>query len=221
MSSNPTILTEDLYNYLLDVSLRENELLRRLRAETHRLPQAEMQIAPEQGQFMALMVKALKAQRILEIGVFTGYSSLVMALALPEDGQIVACDVSEEYTSVARRYWYEAGVKQKMDLRLAPALDTLEQLRRDGQEGTFDLAFIDADKENIARYYEHSLALVRKGGLIMVDNAFRGGRIVRPDDEMDLATRAVQELNERLRTDDRVDISLLSVADGLFLALKR
>jgi predicted O-methyltransferase YrrM len=220
MSSTPTVLTEDLHDYLLDVSLREVEILRRLRADTARMKESEMQIAPEQGQFMALLARAIEARRVLEIGVFTGYSSLVVAMALPGDGNIVACDVSEEYTSVARKYWREAGVEEKIDLRLGPALDTLEALARENMP-SFDMAFIDADKENIAAYYEHCLALVRQGGLILIDNALRGGKVLKEEADQDGGTRAVAALNERLRHDDRVDISLLSIADGLFIARKR
>jgi predicted O-methyltransferase YrrM len=220
MSSKPTVLTDDLHDYLLDVSLREAEVLRRLRADTARMKEAEMQIAPEQGQFMALLARAIGAGRVLEIGVFTGYSSLAVAMALPGDGKIVACDVNEEYTSVARKYWREAGVEDKIDLRLGPALDTLEALAGENVP-SFDMAFIDADKENIGGYYEHCLALVRHGGLILIDNALRGGNVLKDEADQDGGTRAVAALNERLRNDNRVDISLLSIADGLFIARKR
>ena len=170
MSNKTFTVPEPLYDYLLSASLREPELLRRLRDETARDPMARMQISPEQGQFMALLVQLMGARRALEIGVFTGYSSLSVALALPPDGELVACDVSEQWTAVARRYWAEAGVADKIDLHLAPALDTLDTLLDEEQAGSFDFAFIDADKQSYERYYERALALLRSGGLIAVDN---------------------------------------------------
>lgn len=213
-------LDDRLYNYLLSTSLREHEVLRRLREETASYRNAMMQIAPEQGQFMALLVQLLGAKKAVEIGVFTGYSSLSVALALPPDGKIIACDVSEEYTSVARRYWQEAGVADKVDLRIAPALETLDRLLAEGQAGTFDFAFIDADKGNYDGYYERSLQLLRSGGLIAIDNVLWGGDVADPEVQ-DNSTQAIRALNEKLHQDERVSLSLLPIADGLTLALKR
>jgi predicted O-methyltransferase YrrM len=219
--SNRTItLTDALHEYLLAVSLREPPLLRELRAETASLPKANMQIAPEQGQFMALLVRLTGARRCLEIGVFTGYSSLSVALALPDDGRIVACDVSEEWTSVARRYWRAAGVEHRIDLRLAPALETLDGLIADGERGSYDLAFIDADKASYADYYERSLELLRAGGLVVVDNTLWSGRVLDPA-MTDADTVALRRFNERLHADERIDLSLVPIGDGLTLARKR
>ena len=220
MSRQSIQLTEALYGYLLDVSLREPEVMRRLRAETARHPKAQMQIAPEQGQFMALLARLLGARRALEVGTFTGYSALAVARALPDDGTLVACDVSEDYTAVAHRYWQEAGVAHKIDLRIAPALETLDALLAEGQAATFDFAFIDADKTGYDAYYERTLRLLRPGGLAVLDNMLQAGRVV--DAHTDHAgVQAIRALNEKLRTDDRIDLSLLPVADGLTLARKR
>jgi predicted O-methyltransferase YrrM len=213
-------LTDDLYKYLLSVSLREPEILLQLRQETANHPRANMQVAPEQGQFLGFLVKLIGAKKTLEVGVFTGYSSLSVALALPPDGQIVACDVSEEFTSVARRYWEQAGVADKIDLHLAPATETLEYLLSQGQAETFDFAFIDADKENYYRYYELALQLVKPGGLIAIDNVLWSGRVTQPEVQ-DSATVAIREFNSKLAHDDRIDISLIAIADGLTLARKR
>ncbi len=220
MASRTLPLTEPLYDYLLKVSLREPPLLARLREETEALPLAVMQISPEQGQFMALLVELIGARRMLEVGTFTGYSALCVARALPAEGQIVACDVSAEYTDIARRYWAEAGIADKIDLRLAPALDTLDALLDDGQAGTFDFAFIDADKENYNGYYERCLALLRKGGLAAVDNVLWNGAVVDPV-KQDSDTKAIRELNLQLHTDQRVSLSLVPIGDGLTLARKR
>ncbi len=220
MSNRTLTLTDDLYQYLLDVSLREPEVLRRLRRETASHPMARMQIAPEQGQFMALLVRLLGARRALEVGVFTGYSALAVALALPPDGTLTACDVSEDYTAVARRYWQEAGVAGKIDLRIAPALETLEALLAEGQAGTFDFAFIDADKESYDAYYERALRLLRAGGLILFDNVLWSGRVAEADAQ-DADTQALRTLNRKLHHDERIHLSLLPLADGLTLALKR
>jgi caffeoyl-CoA O-methyltransferase len=220
MSKQTLSLDQSLYDYLLSISLREPDILRQLRDETAHHPRAMMQIAPEQGQFMALLVQLLGAQKTLEVGVFTGYSSLCVALSLPANGTIVACDVSEEYTAIARRYWEAAGVAHKINLRLAPALSTLDELLASGQAGTFDFAFIDADKANYQAYYERSLQLIRSGGLIAIDNVLWSGRVA--DSEIqDNQTRCIRALNERLHQDERVTLSLVPIADGLTLALKR
>ena len=220
MAKSCISLDDGLYDYLLSVSLREPDVLTRLRAETDRGPRAGMQISPEQGQFMALLVQMMGARYTLEVGVFTGYSALSVALALPEDGRIVACDISEEWTAVARRYWREAGVEGKIDLRLAPAMETLDALIEDGRVGAFDFAFIDADKESYAGYYERALSLVRSGGLIAVDNTLWSGKVADSgDDSAD--TLALRALNETLLHDERVSLSMLPVGDGLTLALKR
>ena len=220
MASRTLLLTDPLYDYLLKVSLRESPLLVRLREETEALPLAVMQISPEQGQFMALLVELIGARRTLEVGTFTGYSALCIARALPSDGQVVACDVSAEYTDIARRYWAEAGIADKIDLRLAPALDTLDALLDDGQAGTFDFAFIDADKKNYDGYYERCLALVRTGGLIAVDNVLWDGAVVDPA-KQDADTKAIRTLNLQLHQDERVSLSLVPIGDGLALARKR
>jgi caffeoyl-CoA O-methyltransferase len=213
-------LTDEVYEYLLDVSVREPDILRRLREETTPLEQAAMQIGPEQGQLMALLVELLGATRVLEIGTFTGYSALAMALALPESGRVVACDVSEEWTRVARRFWAEAGVSHKIDLRLAPALETLDALLADGRAGDFDFAFIDADKENYATYFERSLELVRVGGLVAIDNVLWSGKVADPE-VTDADTQAIRSLNAKLKDDERVSLSLVPIGDGLTLARKR
>ncbi|NBB86399.1 MAG: methyltransferase domain-containing protein, partial [Bacteroidetes bacterium] len=203
MSNRTLTLTDALYEYMLDVSLREPEVMRRLRAETARHPKSEMQIAPEQGQFMALLVRLMGATRALEIGTFTGYSALAVAQALPVDGQLVACDISAEYTAIARRYWERAGVADRIDLRIAPALETLAALRDAGQTGTFDFAFIDADKETYNAYYEHCLALLRPGGLVVLDNTFRDGRVVNAEAHGE-SVQAIHALNQKLRHDERI-----------------
>lgn len=220
MSSTPIAMTEALRAYLLSVSLREPDVLRRLREETAALPNAIMQISPEQGQFMQLLVQLLGARRTLEIGVFTGYSALAVALALPPDGRIVACDVNAEWTAIGRRYWREAGVADKIDLRLAPAGDTLEALIAGGQTGAFDFAFIDADKNNYERYYELALPLLRVGGLLAIDNTLWSGKVADPA-VTDEDTRALRALNAKMHGDERVTLSLLPLGDGLTLALKR
>jgi caffeoyl-CoA O-methyltransferase len=219
--SNKTLgLSDRLYSYLLDHSLREPEILWKLRQETANHPNSQMQIAPEQGQFMALLVQLTGAKKTLEVGVFTGYSSLAVALALPDEGKIIACDVSEEFTAIARRYWDLAGVADKIDLRIAPALETLDQLLESRQAGTFDFAFIDADKGNYDNYYERSLQLVRRGGLIAIDNVLWSGDVADPQVQ-DASTQAIRALNEKLHQDERITLSLLPIADGLTLALKR
>jgi caffeoyl-CoA O-methyltransferase len=220
MATRTLTLDDTLYDYMLSVSLREPSVLERLRAETAGMAQAMMQLSPEQGQFLALLVKLIGARRCLEVGTFTGYSSLAVALALPEDGRILACDVDEDFTAVARRYWREAGVEDKIDLRLAPALETLQAEIEAGAAGTYDFAFIDADKENYIGYYEACLTLLRPGGLIAVDNVLWSGKPAQPDADDEL-TEAIRAFNRLAHGDERVDQSLLPVGDGLTLARKR
>ena len=212
-------LTDEIYDYLLSVSLQESAVQRDLREETAKHPMAIMQIAPEQGQFMALLIQSINAKNIIEIGVFTGYSTLCMALALPEDGQIIACDINEDYTNIARKYWQKAGVAAKIDLKLAPAIDTLDELLASGQEGHYDFVFIDAEKSEYLDYYERTLKLLRRGGLITIDNVLWSGKPANPE-EQDRDTVAIRDFNERLFNDPRVKISMLPVADGLTLVLK-
>ncbi len=220
MSNRTLQVTAEIYDYLLDVSLREPALLKRLREETAEHPSRGMQISPEQGQFMALLVRLMGARRCLEIGVFTGYSSLSVALAIPDDGRIVACDVNEDYTAIARRFWEEAGVAHKIDLRLGPATDTLDDLLAMGQAGGFDFAFIDADKSSYVGYFERCLQLLRPGGLVAIDNTLWAGRLV-DEREQDEDCRALREFNRALHGDERVDLSLVPIGDGLSLARKR
>ena len=220
MSTRTIPIDDRLHAYLLGVSVREADVLRELREETARHPRAGMQISPEQGQLMGFLIETLGVRRALEIGVFTGYSSTVVALALPPGGRLVACDVSEEFTSVARRYWRRAGVEDRIELRLGPALDTLDELLRKGEGGTFDFAFVDADKENYLGYYERCLALLRPGGVVAFDNVLWDGRVADPAERSE-TTVAIRALNERLHGDPRVAISLVPIGDGLFLARKR
>jgi predicted O-methyltransferase YrrM len=220
VSRNSINLTEEVYDYLLSVSLRESAILQQLREETASHKMASMQISPEQGQFMALLVKMLGAKRIIELGVFTGYSSLCMALALPADGKIIACDVSEEYTSIAKRYWQQAGVSDKIDLRLAPGLETLAALLADDEAETFDFVFIDAIKEEYKDYYEQALKLIHPGGVIGIDNVLWGGSVANPE-KHDEETVAIREFNEHVHNDERVDLSMIPIGDGLTLARKR
>lgn len=220
MTNRTLNLDDSLYQYLLDVSLRETPLLKRLRDETAQLASAHWQIAPEQGQFMALLVQLTGARRILEIGTFTGYSALCMAAAMPADGQLICCDLPGDYNAIARRYWFEAGLAERIELRLAPALETLNALERGGQGESFDLIFIDADKANYPVYLEHALVLARQGGLILFDNVLWSGRVLEQNpDSAD--TRAIQALNRTLKRDRRVDLSLLPLGDGLTLCRKR
>jgi predicted O-methyltransferase YrrM len=220
MSNRPIRLTDALHDYLLDVSLREHKALKKLRAETAKMPRAKLQISPEQGQLMALLVELIGAKKTFEVGTFTGYSALAVALAVPPGGKVVACDISEEWTAVARRYWREAGVERKMDLRIAPALQTLDGLLKDGQAGKFDFGFIDADKPNYDGYYERGLKLLRKGGLLAIDNVLWGGSVIDKTDR-DESTRCIRALNRKIRNDERVSVSMLAVGDGLTLARKR
>lgn len=219
--SNRTIeVDEALHTYLLKVSLREPELLARLRAETAAHPAARMQISPEQGQFMRLLVELMGARRCIEVGVFTGYSSLSVALALPSDGQILACDVNAEFTAVARRYWQEAGVSERIELVLAPAHETLAARLQAGAGGSYDFAFIDADKGRYATYYDQCLELLRPGGLLCVDNVLWSGAVI-DESRQDEDTVAIRSFNAQLVTDERVSLSLVPIGDGLTLARKR
>jgi len=220
VSSRTIVLTDALYKYLLEVSLREPDVMRRLRQETQKLPRANMQISPEQGQFMALLVELMGAMRCLEIGTFTGYSALAVARALPVDGTLVTCDISTRYTARAKSYWKEAGVADRIDLRIGPAVETLDSLLAEGQAGSFDFAFIDADKANYENYFRRTLDLLRRGGLVCVDNVLWSGAVVDParDDE---DTEAIREFNKALTHDPRVSLSLVPIGDGLTLARKR
>lgn len=213
-------LEQHIYDYLQSVSLREPEILQQLRHETDQQPLSQMQISPEQGQFMALLVQLMGAKKTLEVGVFTGYSSLIVALALPPSGKVVACDVSEEYTAIARRYWQQAGVADKIDLHIAPAMDTLDRLLANQEAETFDFAFIDADKSSYDGYYERALQLVRPGGLIAIDNVLWSGRVADAEVQ-DNRTKTIRALNQKLHQDSRITLSLVPIADGLTLALKR
>ncbi|MFP3875010.1 MAG: class I SAM-dependent methyltransferase [Thiohalophilus sp.] len=220
MSNRTLNLNDTVYNYLLEHSLRESPLLKQLREETATLEMARMQISPEQGQFLNLLVKLLGARQVIEIGVFTGYSALCMAEALPADGRLVACDINREWTDMAQRYWKEADVHKKVELLLAPADKTLQKLIDNGNANSFDFAFIDADKSNYLTYYEQCLKLIRKGGVIAIDNTLWNGDVADPAVN-DGDTQAIRELNDALHSDSRVDISLLPIGDGLSLALKR
>lgn len=221
MSTEHIQVTSELFAYMRNVSLRETEIRRALREETAELPDSQMQIMPEQGQFMALLLQLMKAKRGLEVGTFTGYSALCFAEVLPDDGSIVCCDISAEYTAIAQRYWEESGLRHKMDLRLAPALETLDQLLLDGQEASYDFCFLDADKENYQQYYEKSLSLLRTGGLLMADNVLWSGRVAKSSDDESAATRALRSFNEKLAADQRINLSMLPLADGLTLAIKK
>ena len=221
MSNQSIGLSDDLYRYLLANSVREPDILTQLRSETAQHPLMNMQVSPEQGQLMGLLVKLIGAKKCLEVGVFTGYSALVVALNLPEDGRLVACDVSAEFTAIARKYWQQAGVNDKIDLQIAPALETLDRLIADGEAGTFDFAFIDADKNNYAAYYDRCFQLVRSGGLILVDNVLWYGRVADPAMNEDKRTQAIKDLNQQIYHDDRVQISLIPIGDGLTIARKK
>ncbi|AZC32747.1 class I SAM-dependent methyltransferase [Pseudomonas chlororaphis] len=220
MTARTLNLDDALYHYLLDVSLRETPLLRRLRDETQALPMARWQVAPEQGQFLALLIKLIGARRVLEVGTFTGYSALSIAAALPEDGQLICCDIPGDYNATARRYWQEAGVAGRIELRLAPALETLASIEREEGEDGFDLVFIDADKANYPAYLESALRLLRVGGLAVFDNTLWSGRVLEENPQSE-DTRAIQALNRALKDDPRVDLSLLPLGDGLTLCRKR
>jgi caffeoyl-CoA O-methyltransferase len=219
MANKTLSLSRALHAYLVEHSVREPDILQRLRAETAKDSMSMMQISPEQGQFMQLLVRLMGAKNCLEVGVFTGYSSLAVALVLPANGRIVACDVSEKWTAIARKYWAEAGVAGKIDLRIAPALATLDGLIESGRAGSFDFVFIDADKINYLAYYERALTLMRSGGLIAVDNTLWGGQVIDKKSKSS-DTQAIRQFNDQLRIDSRVHLSLLPVGDGLTLALK-
>ncbi|MGH8500879.1 MAG: class I SAM-dependent methyltransferase [Gammaproteobacteria bacterium] len=220
MSNRTLAITDRIYDYLMSVSVREPPLLARLREETAADPAGEMQIAPEQGQFMALLVELIGARRAIEIGTFTGYSALCVAMAMPEDGRLICCDISGDWTKIAERYWAEAGVTNKIDLRVRPALETLDALLARGEIGRFDFAFIDADKENYLNYYERCLTLLRPGGLLAVDNTLWGGSVADPD-QTDPEIDAIRRFNEALFDDQRVSLSLVPIGDGLTLARRR
>jgi caffeoyl-CoA O-methyltransferase len=220
MHKNSLGLSPTLYDYILAHSEPEPEILAQLRLETTSHPQARMQIAPDQGRLMALLVQLMGAQTALEIGVFTGYSSLAVALALPSTGRLIACDVSAAYTTLARHYWQAAGVADKIDLHLAPALQTLDQLLADGRASSIDFAFIDADKGNYQSYFDRTLSLIRPGGLIAIDNTLWSSRVVDSEDHGPI-TQTIRAFNRRLADDARVEVVLLPIADGLTLARKR
>lgn len=216
-----TLDTDDeLLAYMRSVSLREPDVLARLREETAALPMARMQISPEQGQLMALLVRLIAARRCIEVGTFTGYSTLAVALAMPEGGRLLTCDRSEEWTTIARRYWRDAGVAERIELRLGPAVASLEAVLADGAAGQFDFAFIDADKTNYRRYCELVLELLRPGGLLLVDNVLWGGSVINPD-KQDADTQAIRALNRWLHSEPRVDLSMIPIGDGLTIARKR
>lgn len=219
MSTKFTDLTEELYSYTLDNWLREEPVLRELRDETANLEMARMQIAPDQGQFMALMVTLLGAKKILEIGTFTGYSALAMAKSLPDDGKITCLDVSEEWTNIAKKYWLKAGVDTKIDLKIGPAVESLNEMLS-SHKASFDLAFIDADKENYNNYYELCLSLLKPGGAIMLDNVFWGGSVCDQSDQ-DIDTIAIRDINQKIKNDGRVDIAIVPIGDGLTIARKK
>ena len=220
MSNLQTLINEELAVYIRGVSLREPEILRRLREETAQRPDAHMQLSPEQGQFLGMLVRLMGARRALEAGVYTGLSSLHVALSLPRDGRLIACDVDAESTAIARRYWREAGVADKIDLRIGPAADTLDALLQEGAAGSFDFTLVDADKESYQRYYELVLKLLRPGGLVAFDNVLWHGTVI-DDSVQDADTRAIREFNAKLHGDDRIWLSLVPLGDGLTLALKR
>ena len=217
MSTGILNLTNDLRNYLQEKGMQEHKVLAELREETALIPESVMQICPEQGALMANLIRLMSAKKTIEIGTFTGYSALAVALALPEDGEIIACDISEEWTSLGIKKWEKAGVRNKIDLRIAPAIETLEDLLGQGQEGVFDFAFIDADKVNYLDYYKICLKLVRKGGVIAIDNVLWSGAVIK-DEINDVDTVAIRKLNDFLITDERVALSMVPVGDGLTLA---
>lgn len=220
MSARTIQMDDRLYSYVLNTMFRDDPVARRLRDRTADMPNAGMQISPEQGAVLDMLVKLTGARQVLEVGTFTGYSSLCIARALPEDGHLICCDVSEEYTRMARETWAEAGISNRITLKIGPAVDTLAALEKDGRAGQFDMAFIDADKPNYDAYYEACLRLLRQGGLIAIDNVLWGGSVANPDKD-DLNVNAIRALNEKVYKDERVDAALLPVGDGLTLARKR
>lgn len=220
MSDATLNLSPALYDYLQKNSLREPEVLKKLREQTQKMSMSQMQISPEQGQFMQLLIELLNAKKTLDIGTFTGYSALAVALALPADGMVVACDINGEWTKIAKRFWAMADVEQKIDLRLAPAVETLQALLDQGQAETFDFAFIDADKVNYPHYYELSLKLVRQGGLIAIDNVLWSGAVANPA-EQDENTQMIRQVNTAVLNDERISLSMLPIGDGLTLCRKR
>ncbi len=219
MSANTLNLTPAVYDYYQKMSFRDTDVLKKLREQTQKMSMGQMQISPEQGQLMGLLIELMGAKKTLDIGVFTGYSALSVAMALPEDGKVIGCDINVEWTKIAKRFWEMAGVAQKIDLRLAPALDTLQALIDNGEAGTFDFAFIDADKANYLNYYEKSLILIRSGGLIAIDNVLWGGDVANPEIN-DKNTCVIRQFNEFLLADNRITISMLPIGDGLTLAKK-
>lgn len=220
MSSHYLKLTDTLHQYILDHSLRDNDVLQRLREETRREQSAGMQLGVEQGQLLGFLVKLMQASRTIEIGVFTGYSTLCTAMALPENGKIIACDINQRWTTIAQRYWREAGVDHKIDLRVAPAIQTLDSLIKDDHAGEYDFAFIDADKTAYDSYYEACLTLLRPGGLIVIDNVLWGGAVADASSNSE-DTQALRALNAKLKDDERIELSMLAIGDGLSLALKK
>jgi predicted O-methyltransferase YrrM len=219
VTAKSNFIDKAVQEYIIEKTVREDPVLADLRIETSQRSNAQMEIGPEQGAFMQLLARAIGAKRYLEVGVFTGYSALAMALALPPEGRIVACDVNEEYTAVARRYWDRAGVSQKIDLRIAPAVETLASLIASNVE-PFDMAFVDADKANVDNYYEAALRLLRTGGLLLVDNVLWGGAVVDPS-AGDADTAALRALNAKAGRDERVDVSLIATCDGILIVRKR
>lgn len=220
MSARSNVLPDDVYQYILKVSSRESPVLARLREATAPLPEAEMQIGPEQGQFMAMLAKLVGARRCIEIGTFTGYSALAVAMVLPADGTLIACDVSDEFTRIGRPFWKEAGVESRIDLRLQPGLKTLDELLKEGRQNAFDFAFVDADKPGYIQYYEKLLQLVRPGGLICADNTLglSGAPIIR---QQSVSAKAMREFNEHVHHDERVDLSMIPIGEGLTLLRRR
>lgn len=213
-------ITQQLYDYMLDISLREHPVLAALRQATSNMELANMQVAPEQAQFLQLLIQVIGARTILELGTFTGYSALAMALALPEDGELITCDINAGWTKNAPVFWQEAGQAHKIKLRLAPALESLQSLLAEGYQHRFDFIFIDADKTNYLNYYEYALQLISPKGLIAIDNIFWDGKVVDSSDT-GAQTREIRRLNAFIKEDKRVDVSLLAIADGLFLIKPR